>query len=374
MTLRRWALDPAFWVGFGSAVPRAPLSKIGVTGVVALAVLASCRPDDLGGACATDDDCPSNQECVIDVKRAAAADAGTGDVGNVYVSYCSSTCQTDDDCPAWQACVAPTTTTCTAECADDDGSDACLFCLKSQQALCTDRVRRCAADDPQNGLDDDCDGVIDGSGGPVIEGCLDDEPCGVFVCQAPEAAADTLCSAQVAPLSTLRGYADCAADADCANGLCHAGFCSPMCRPAVLGGGGCDPYVDETGGQLGTVCARSVESGRPEHNLCQLSCDPGACPSGTECVWRDVVGTSVPLHYFVCSELEPELLPLGDACPSFQQSEQCQHGLCFDFRCTRRCSPPEDCSDIGADFTCQPITLGYDSQSFEVYICAEDQS
>lgn len=328
---------------------------------------ASCRGDDDGGQCTSDDECRNGQVCLLDLKRRAATQEPC------FLSYCTTACNDRRDCPPYQDCVAGRL----------DGVDS---------RYCVDLVRSCEDDDPFDGLDNDCDGMVDEGGGPMttITGCLDGFPCGAFVCQAPEDQPETVCAPPV-PGASVPDFAPCTSGSECQNGLCVAGFCSPLCRPSTApcpAGFDCDCprslVVD--GVERVTVCARSVVPGgdRPDHNVCLLAgrvggleegCAWSSCPSGTECVWRDVVGQELRAfrqRFFVCSQVDPGAKPLGAACTDNTLSGdlECQHGLCFGNVCTRRCSGPGDaCGDVASGFVCVERALTYEGLPFPRFIC-----
>ncbi|CAN0577412.1 unnamed protein product, partial [Laminaria digitata] len=130
-----------------------------------------------------------------------------------------------------------------------------------------------------NGLDDDCDGVTDGASCELIDKCLDDVPCGGWVCQAPENQPNAVCAPGLDGAKT--NFATCTQDDECANGVCETGFCSPFCRPSQ----GCPSiFVDNEDRE--TVCARSVGApSRPKHNKCQVTCGTDRnCPQDLRCV------------------------------------------------------------------------------------------
>lgn len=305
-------------------------------------VMTACSANDLGGECATDGDCADNEVCLLDVKSDAAGEA-------LAFTYCTTECASDAACSADRSC--------------REGSLA----TGRRSSLCVDRVRSCGDEDPPNGLDDDCDGATDEDALPVTEGCLDDARCGGFVCRAPPDGADTVCGPPNA--SSVANFGACEGGDQCRNGLCVAGLCTPTCR---FGGESCrGVQVDSR--ERPTVCAQHIdEVSRPTHNACQIECSRESCPEGSSCVWRDVVGTMEGQHLFVCSELDPNRLPLGASCPSnsVEDDLRCQHGLCFGFTCTRRCAGPgDDCSDVGANLSCLETTLIYGLLEFRASIC-----
>ncbi len=317
--------------------------------IFALLVLAACRPDDHGGLCAEDSDCPGEETCVLDLKS-TVQDPGA----QLLVTYCSQSCEGDRDCPPYQSCLE-----------GDLGA--------SRVRVCVDRVRECKSEDPQNGLDDDCDGIIDNPGGALITGCRDDAPCGAFVCRAEPGQADTLCAPAIE--GGADSFSPCSSDEQCRSGRCLSGFCSPLCRGRPAIGSECPPRQID-GRQREAFCARAVSSGdRPEHNVCQTECATAPCPGETACVLRDVAG-GLPgdeRRYFVCSTIDRERLPLGVSCAGNTREGDlsCQYGLCFGLVCTRVCAGPAtgDCSDLGEGFECREQVLRYGTLEFRAPIC-----
>lgn len=285
------------------------------------------------GECNVDEDCTADRPfCLFDV--------------NQDRSYCTSRCVTNRDCGADSECRLGVPE-------EPSPIDMMGFCVR--------KVRECAGPDVCNGLDDDCDGVVDGEGCEVQTNCLDDEVCGAFVCQAPADQPTTFCAPPVGP----KGYGDtCGSDDECINGICSSGRCAPFCRARA--------DADQECG-MEQVCTRDMSArNRPRHNVCQTPCNtPGDCDDGLECVLRDVHEPASFDHVAVCSTLDPERLPLGAACPANtpEGDDMCQHGLCFGLVCTRICGGPgASCSDLGPDFECAERDLIYD-QNYIWPIC-----
>jgi hypothetical protein len=308
-------------------------------GLGLLLFASGCDETVGGGVCAEDSQCPAGQTCLVDLNR------GT--------SYCTSPCALDSECPAHQSCRAA------APAQSPAGA----------VQLCVDKVRGCAEAELCNGLDDDCDGVVDGAGCALVDRCLDDAPCGAWVCQAPENQPAAVCAPPLDP--DPYPLSACTADDQCRNGVCESGFCSPLCRPRSA----C-PAFDADGTRYGdTVCVRAVgDRARPKHNKCHIVCNTASqCPNDLACVWRDVFqgGDS---HEFVCAVLDPERKDLGAACTDNQPDggdDECQHGLCYGNVCTRPCGGfGADCQDVGSNFTCQLRDLFYGPASFSGFICA----
>ncbi len=318
-------------------------TRFGLSLVGAL-LLMGCDDTIPGGTCAKDSDCPSGESCLVDLDRS--------------VSYCARPCTSDRDCPRFQTCRISET--------GNGGMETLL------NQICVDLNRECVEEERCNGLDDDCDGVVDGAGCTLVDRCLDDAPCGAWACQAPENQPVAVCAPPVDGGTT--DYAECTADAECENGVCETGFCSEFCRPSGIDG--C-PGIFVDGMEFQTQCARSVGlASRPKHNKCQIECttDSG-CPNGLTCVWRDVFQGG-DAHFFVCGIPDPVREPLGAACTNNQPDEgddECQSGLCYGRTCTRSCGGPgRDCSDVGPDHRCQSVDLFYGELRIGAFICAED--
>lgn len=328
-----------------------------------------CAVEDNGGECGTDQDCSGDQVCLLDIKTSTLS----GETVQVPENYCVEPCSgpQSSECPATQTCRE---------------SRSLPGISIAAQALCVDRTRICRGTDPLNGLDDDCDGTIDGPGPSAPVRCSQDADCGAFACRAPEGASVPQCGAPEE--DALPNFRPCSNGQECRNGTCQAGICSPICRPEAdlrPESRVCQSLLVE-GRLRETSCARNVGPGdRPPHNVCQIGgfvdgspsqfgCESGDCPSGTACVWRDVVGPDTGRHFFVCSRLDPDRARLGSACPAntVEEDLKCQHGLCFDQRCTRKCAGPQldDCADMGPGFGCRREILTYGGNTnFDVFVC-----
>ncbi len=296
------------------------------------------------GSCAEDSDCTAEQTCLVDIER--------------NTSYCVDTCISQSDCPIHQTC----------EIARPETVEQASLSVQ----ICVDRVRTCGEQELCNGLDDDCDGVTDGASCELIDKCLDDAPCGGWVCQAPENQPHAVCAPGLTDGKS--DFARCTQDDECTNGVCETGYCSAFCRPTD----GC-PSIFVDNDDRETVCARSVgTASRPKHNKCQMTCGTDRnCPDSLGCVWRDVF-QSAPAHHLVCAQLDAELTPLGGACSNNQPDEgdaECQYGLCYGQVCTRSCGGfGADCSNVGANFSCQQIDLFYGELVFGGFYCVEDEA
>lgn len=308
--------------------------------VFALLFSGACTASVDGGSCDEDADCGASETCLVDLDR--------------DTSYCTSFCENDVDCPPAQTCRT-----------GKRGPQTEVEALK----YCVDRVRTCGDVELCNGFDDNCDGVVDEQGCQLITGCLDDAACDAWTCQAPVNQPLALC-APPNEAASREEFDRCTADDQCPNGLCDTGLCSSLCRPGTP----C-PSLDVNGRLRETFCAGAVGPGdRPPHNECQIVCaGPNDCFDDQSCVWRQVYQAGSQ-HEFVCSFLDDRLLPLGAPCPNNEPDggdAMCQHGLCFQNICTRRCGGPgADCSDVSSDVVCVSKTLRYGSFEFGGEICA----
>lgn len=320
---------------------------------VSLCVAAAACTDSIdGGSCSKDSDCVTGETCLVDLDRAT--------------SYCTALCSSDADCPSFQVCseVQPRFEGRTVD--------------QGQSRHCLDRVRECQETEICNGLDDDCDGVVDGPDCVPTTRCNDDDTCGGFVCQAPSGQPETICAP---PSDGADELTPCTRDDECYNGVCETGFCSELCRPgsacpsipAVL------PDVDGTlvERDRAAFCAEAIgDSSRPRHNKCAIQCNTDRqCPDDLKCAWRGV-HQGGDTHDSVCAILDPTRLPLGSACPDNTppSDRMCQHGLCYFQTCTRPCGGfGSDCSDVGEDFSCDQIELFYGGQVFAGFFCTKDE-
>ena len=309
-------------------------------GVLIASLMACSVPlaDGFEGDCASDADCAVGLSCLhdIDLNRA----------------YCAASCLVSADCPATESCRRGYRSM--------EGS-------KSETGMCVHRVRSCMDQELCNGLDDDCDGVIDGLDCSPISACLDDAVCGAFVCSVTENFPFALCVPRLE--NTKSDFEPCTDGSECRNGLCETGICSPLCRRNFIG------LADSCG--IDYTCAKAGAAvGVAPHNVCQPNCKVNSdCPEGQLCVWRDIHegGDS---HALVCSVPAPDRKALGEACrrEGDMGDDDCASGLCYGLVCTRSCAGAgASCADVGPGFVCRSTQLYYGTEEFMVDVCVEPE-
>jgi len=202
-----------------------------------------CQPEDGGGLCEDDDDCPEGQSCSSN--GICQPDEGGGD------------CQTDDDCLDGQTC-SPNGT-----CQPDDGGGDCQTdddCLEDQ--TCVNGT--CQPDDGGG----DCTTSADCPPGQICIGgtCVPDDGGCKFPCDPEYHCVNGECVPD-------GGCSECTINADCATGeICVDGCCVPAgpcgecnedtdcpsgefcddgcCEPESPGCGECTVNEDCTGGAI----------------------------------------------------------------------------------------------------------------------------
>lgn len=298
----------------------------------------SCA-DPLPGDCQVDGDCAGGQRCLQDL-----------DLGR---SYCAPSCTQDADCPAQMRC----------QLASDSATDSAAP-LRS----CVRQTRSCSGPERCNGLDDDCDGGVDGPGCAPISGCAFDGACGAFVCTAPPGEQATACAA---PSGSAGAFQACSADDDCYNGLCEAGHCAPLCRPD---GPDCTHTLSAGDRSLELVCAATAtDATRPAHNSCLVRCDLRLtdCRANELCAWRPVLQSTAGLHVLACVRPDPDRRALGQPCSGANAAgdAQCQQGICIGKICTRACVQGEACAELGEGARCERRNLAYFAKTYVVPVC-----
>jgi hypothetical protein len=275
--------------------------------VSAALVAASCTGRDIsiGGesrpiACGTVSDCGDGELCVQ--------------------SACTVACAADSDCPAGRACVAGV---CAAECSADADCATSQVCVNG---LCIAHTTCAPAAEVCDGVDNDCDGVIDNgaicsNGGTCVAGACVTTACENVTCANGEACVDGVCTACAGQVVCAGLCVDltadaancgacgvqcpagaacadgvcmlaCASDADCTAGhVCVAGVCTPdaSCSPAAEVCDGldndCDGVIDNdatcpnggvcvNGGCATASCSADIEC--PVGQVCVA----GACVAG----------------------------------------------------------------------------------------------
>jgi hypothetical protein len=306
-----------------------------------VAVGIACKPDPATkhAFCSISKDCAAGQLCLADLTSS--------------VSYCTTTCASNKDCPDYQSC--------------ESGTDVADF-NANMTSLCVDKVRTCLDHELCNGLDDDCDGVIDNPPCAIIKNCLDDAACGGWVCSAPANQPTTIC---VPPndMAPVADYEPCTSGAQCRNGNCDTGRCEPFCRPAPNALSECANSPDPTT----WVCAQAAGAqSEPPHNACQLPCKTDLdCTAPELCLWRAVI-QAPDVHYMVCAIPGPGRKPLGASCTAHSESgdDECESGLCFGFVCTHGCTGPGSyCGDVTSNSSCVVQDLTYGTVDYMVPIC-----
>jgi hypothetical protein len=296
------------------------------------------RPRLCGGftclACCSDDHCPGDQvcaggacvaaqpTCTDGIKNGSETDVDCG--GGCPGCSVGANCTVGSDCGSGvcrgNLCVAGVcqpgaTRTCgsdvgacefgTETCADDgSGWEPCLGGVGPQPETC-------------NGLDDDCDGVIDGGnpggGAPCNTGLPGICATGTMVCEGGA----LVCAQNVQPSQEVCN----GLDDDC-DGVVDGGACPPMhhatyaCGPTDAGLGcvvaACDPDWGNCDGDPANGCETDIRTNPLHCGACQqicptdphgttactsgacfLACNPGFTLSGGHCVPVTVVGISV---------------------------------------------------------------------------------
>ncbi|MCS6798802.1 MAG: trypsin-like serine protease [Myxococcota bacterium] len=186
---------------------------------------------------------------------------------------------------------------------------------------CVPSAERC------NGVDDDCDGVVDSGCTPLGEPCTSDAECAMGRCDR------------------VGGRRVCVRDCDPREAIarCPVGFHCEATGPAC-GQGRC--VAGEPGGaQDGSLCASNLDCASARcveiagQRRCARVCSPDetVCASGTVCdAPTGDCGSCVPV------ELSTSPRPFGAPC---LRADQCRSGLCENGQCTRACDERAPCPD-----------------------------
>ncbi len=256
--------------------------------------------------------------------------------------------------------------------ADPRLGEACEAC--AGQYVCIDGDLRCNAGAAEvcNGLDDDCDGQVDdgltrpcgeetGACEPGTETCTDGQWGGCVggtgpngeECNGLDDDCDGLIDERVADCNGLG--TPCANDAACSSGLCldddGSFYCSRACDPAV---------ADDCGAGNRCVTIDGADVCIPDWTACATDCE---CPDGLACM----PAANHPDVHYGCRPERRDGRPVGAECTP--NEGQCATGTCLarTGRCVRWCAAAAEC---GGTSICDAGTLCVELSGVEQPICA----
>jgi Cys-rich repeat protein len=348
---------------------------------------------------------PSTGTFLVLVDVAAGGPTGTFGLMIQCTAGCGNPliCSADADCPAGQVCFAGLCLEDGVECrtnADCRAGETCErgFCVE----VCVPAVEVC------DGVDNDCDGLIDeGCSFPCTTNadCAAGQVCmdGVCVEDNPDCRTDADCPAgQVCVAGLCQPACACASDADCPAGhACRDCACWPVCLPSMEICDGldndCDGLVDEGCGTpcrtdlecaLGQVCTNGVCVAQSLPCSSDIDCPPGeVCvtglcqPSCTDmdgdgyCAFEDCDDQNPSIHpaaFEACDGLDNDCDgQVDEGCSmTCASNADCAAGeVCIDGVCIPagpQCSQDLDCpaGQVCIAGTCQPACTDFDGDGF----------